>query len=257
MISNITLGGELRPLFSFSCLGFILPSARRCLLPATPCAMRYALCVLLIFLAPTLHAQTEMTTADLVATVQDHYDRSQSLSADFVQETRSRTASLGTSARGRLYFFKPRAIRWDYEEPLQQFVVNDENAWLYVPDEKTVYLYDVEQIISSPIVASFFSGLGRLNDMFSIAQLPADPGPPARYRLQLLPRDSESPVSRVNLWVSSESYQVVRIQTEDPLGNINEVSLTNIQVDVPLEPSWFAFEVPKGVRVEKQETSPR
>jgi outer membrane lipoprotein-sorting protein len=93
--------------------------------------------------------------------------------------------------------------------------------------------------------------------MFSISQLPTDPGPPALYRLELLPHESESPVSRVTLWVSTESYYVIRIQTEDPLGNINEVSFSNIQVDRPLEPSWFALEVPNGVRVEKQEASPR
>jgi outer membrane lipoprotein carrier protein len=217
----------------------------------------FALCIFSIFLAPSLEAHAELTTSDLIARVQDHYDRTRSLTADFVQETRSRTASLGTTARGKLYFLKPGAIRWDYEEPLQQFVVNEENAWLYVPDEKAIYLYEVKQIISSPIVLSFFSGLGKLSDMFSISQLPADPGPPTRYRLELLPRESESPVSRVTLWVSSASYYVVRIQTEDPLGNINEVSFTNIQVDLPLEPSWFALEVPKGVRVEQQEASPR
>ena len=210
-----------------------------------------------MFLAQGLGAQTELTTADLVAKVQAHYDRNQSFKADFVQETRSRTASLGTSASGELYFLKPRAIRWDYEEPLQQFVVNAEKAWLYVPDEKTIYLYQVKQIITSPILLSFFSGLGHLRELFSISQLPADPGPPARYRLDLLPLESGAQVSRVSLWIDTESYFVVRIQTEDLLGNINDISFTNIQVDIALEPSWFAFEVPKGVRVEQQETSPR
>ena len=218
--------------------------------------MHYPLFVCLVFLASGLDAQTELTTADLVAKVQDYYDQTKSFSADFSQETSSRTASLGTSARGKLYFLKPRAIRWDYEEPLQQFVVNDEKAWLYVPDEKTIFLYDVKQVISSPIVLSFFSGLGQLSEMFSISQLPTDPGPPALYRLELVPRESESPVSRIRLWVSAKSYFVVRIQTEDPLGNINDINLTNIQIDVAIEPSWFALVVPEGVGVEKQEPSP-
>ena len=225
-----------------------------------PVSLLVASCVLLLFLSffpSRLEGQNKPTSADLVAKVQAHYDGAQSLSADFVQETRSLTASLGTSARGRLYFLKPRAIRWDYEEPLQRFVVNAEKAWLYVPDEKTIYLYDVEQIISSPIVVSFFSGLGQLSETFSISQLPTDPGPPVRHRLELLPRESGSAVSRVTLWVSPDTYYVVRIQTEDPLGNINEVSFSNIQLDPPLEASWFAFEVPDGVRVEQQEASPQ
>ena len=226
-------------------------------LPAACCLLPAGLYLFLFILASSLGAQTDLTTADLVARVQDHYDRTQSFSADFVQETRSRTASLGTSANGRLYFLKPRAIRWDYEEPLQQFVINDEKAWLYVPEEKTIYLYDVKQVISSPIVLSFFSGLGQLSEMFRIAQLPIEPGPPARYRLELHPLGSESPVSRVNLWVCAESYYVVRIKTEDPLGNINEINFNNIQVEAALEASWFAFEVPEGVRIEKQEAAPQ
>lgn len=230
------------------CLRVPLPAAR-CLLPA-------ALCFPLVLLAPSLKGRAELTTSDLVARVQAHYDRTRSLTADFVQETRSRATSLGTSARGKLYLLKPRAIRWDYVEPRQQFVINAKEAWLYVPDEKTIYLYQLEQIVSSPVVLSFFSGLGRLSEMFSITRLPTDPGPPEQYRLELLPREQESPVSRVILSVAANSYHVVRIQTEDPLGNINEISLTNIQVNSPLESSWFALEVPEGIRLERQETSP-
>jgi outer membrane lipoprotein-sorting protein len=49
---------------------------------------------------------------------------------------------------------------------------------------------------------------------------------------------------------------VVRIQTEDPLGNINEITFTNVQVNASLEPSWFALNVPQGVRLERQEAMP-
>jgi len=163
---------------------------------------------------------------------------------------------MGTSARGRLFFLKPRAIRWDYEQPRQQFVINEDKAWLYVPEEKTIYLYDAEQIINSPVVLSFFSGLGQLGEMFSITQLPAESGPPPRHRLLLLPREAESPVSQIILWIDPHSHHVVGIQTEDPLGNINEITFTNIQVNAPLEPSWFALKVPEGVRLERQEGLP-
>ncbi|MGD8686940.1 MAG: outer membrane lipoprotein carrier protein LolA, partial [Syntrophobacterales bacterium] len=112
------------------------------------------------------------------------------------------------------------------------------------------------QIINSPIVLSFFSGLGQLTETFDISQLPPEPGPPKRFRLELLPRETESPVARVMLWIDAESYRVVRIQTEDPLGNINEITFTNVQVNAHLEPSWFALNVPQGVRLERQEAMP-
>ena len=224
------------------------------LLPSALCAMRFALCAFVAFLAFPAYPAEPAT--ELIARIQKQYDQTRSLSADFLQKTRSRAASLGTSARGRLYFLKPSAMRWDYERSRQQFVINAEKAWLYVLDEKTIYLYNSEQIINSPVILSFFSGLGQLGEMFNITELPSAPGPPPRHRLVLLPRESESPVSRIILWVDPNSLHVVRIQTEDPLGNINEISFTNIKVNAALEPSWFALEVPEGVRLERQEAMP-
>jgi outer membrane lipoprotein carrier protein len=232
---------------------FFCPTSRLARLPVSPL---FALCVLIAFLAQSVRAHGQEPTSELVAKVQRQYDQIKSIRADFSQETRSRAASLGTTAKGKLYFLKPRAIRWDYREPRQQFVINEEKAWLYVPDEKTIYLYEVDQIINSPIVLSFFSGLGQLTETFDISQLPPEPGPPMRFRLELLPRESESPVARVILWIAAESYRVVRIQTEDPLGNINEITFTNIQINASLEPSWFALNVPQGVRLERQEAMP-
>ncbi len=232
---------------------FFRPTPRLARLLVSPL---FALCILIAFLAQSFRAHGQEPTSELVAKVQWQYDQIKSIRADFSQETRSRAASLGTTAKGKLYFLKPRAIRWDYTEPRQRFVINEEKAWLYVPDEKTIYLYEVDQIINSPIVLSFFSGLGQLTETFDISQLPPEPGPPMRFRLELLPRETESPVARVTLWIAAESYRVVRIQTEDPLGNINEITFTNIQVNASLEPSWFALNVPQGVRVERQEAMP-
>ena len=232
-----------------------LPSAC-CLLPAAKSALRYALCVLVVFLASSVQSQPAVSTSDLVARVQQHYDQTQSLIADFVQKTRSRAASLGTSAKGKLYFLKPRAIRWDYQEPRQQFVINKNEAWLYVPDENTVYLYDAEQIINSPVVLSIFSGLGQLSEMFKITQLPPESGPTAQYRLKLLPLEPNAPVSQVTLWIDAESYHLVRIQTEDTLGNVNEITFTGIKINPTLKPSRFHMNLPPGVAVERQEAMP-
>jgi len=195
--------------------------------------------------------------SDLVARIQERYDGVRSLRADFLQETSSRATALGTTAHGNVYYLKPRAMRWDYQEPQQQFVISGEEAWLYVPEEKTIYLYQVDKIIRSPVVLNFFSGLSQLRETFQISQLPDDPGPPQRHRLELLPRDAEmkSQVSKVALWIEPETYRVLRIQTVDPLGNTNQIILSNFQVNVPLSPSLFTMQVPKGVKVLRQDAS--
>jgi outer membrane lipoprotein-sorting protein len=208
------------------------------------------------FLAAALAAGN---TSDLVAKIQEHYDTIHSLRADFLQETSSQATALGTTAHGTVYYLKPRAMRWDYQEPRQQFVINGDEAWLYAPEEKTIYLYQLDKIIRSPVVLSFFSGLGQLRETFHISQLPDDQSLPKRYRLELLPLDEEmkTQVSKVELWIEPETYRVVRIQTVDPLGNTNQIILSNFQVNTPLSPSLFTLQVPKGVRVERQQVPSR
>ena len=208
----------------------------------------------LAFLAPAAAASD---SSDLVARIQERYDSVRSLRADFLQETSSRATSLGTTAHGTVYYLKPRSMRWDYQQPQQQFVISGQEAWLYVPEEKTIYVYQVDKIIRSPVVLNFFSGLSQLGETFQISQLPDDPGPPKRHRLELLPLDAEmkSQVSKVALWIEPETYRVVRIQTVDPLGNINQIILSNFQVNLPLSASLFTMQVPKGVKVLRQDAS--
>lgn len=225
-------------------------------IPMSP-SHRVTVSILSALLAFLSSAALAADSSDLVVRIQERYDGVHSLRADFLQETSSRATALGVTAHGTVYYLKPRAMRWDYREPQQQFVISGQEAWLYVPEEKTVYVYQVDKIIRSPVVLNFFSGLSQLRETFEISQLADDPGPPKRHRLELLPRDSEmkSQVSKVALWIEPETYRVVRIQTVDPLGNTNQIILSNFQVNVPLAPSFFTMQVPKGVRVQRQEVS--
>ncbi|UCG13272.1 MAG: outer membrane lipoprotein carrier protein LolA [Deltaproteobacteria bacterium] len=215
----------------------------------------YGLCLLLTFVASLSaagHTHAETTTTDLVARIQQKYASIQSLRAEFVQESRSLAASLSTTAHGKLYFRKPRAMRWQYKEPRQWFLVLEDKAWHYVPADMTVY----ERLIRSPEVLNLFSGLDRVRETFRITRLPDTPDSPMRNRLELLPLEAEFPVRKVKLWVDPTSYLVVRIQTEDPLGNLNEISFDNIELNPALESNLFRLQIPDGARVDREDTSP-
>jgi outer membrane lipoprotein-sorting protein len=208
------------------------------------CMMSYVLCFIA---ALTPLAQGEPTPTDLVEKVQQRYDQTQSLKAHFSQETRSQAARLGTSARGTLYLRRPKAMRWNYVEPRQWFLVIDDKTYHYSPEANTVY----EQTIALPEVFNLFSGLERVKETFNIARLPDSPGPPTRQMLELLPRDPEFPVARVILWIEPHSHLVVRVKTEDPLGNINEITLSRIELDSVLDPSLFQLKIPEGAKLER------
>ena len=91
--------------------------------------MPYALCVFFALVASfALATPSAGSSSELIEKIQKKYEETRSLEADFTQKTRSKAASMGTLARGRLFFLKPRAIRWDYEQPRQQFVINQNES---------------------------------------------------------------------------------------------------------------------------------
>jgi outer membrane lipoprotein carrier protein len=213
--------------------------------------MRDALWAIVAFLVSLSIAYAEITTTDLVAKIQERYNGTQTLRADFVQKTHSQAVGLGTSAKGTLYLRRPKAMRWEYEEPRQWFLVLEDKTWHYSPEDMTIY----EQDIRLPEIFNLFTGLDRAKKAFEIARLPDTVGSPAHHRLELLPRNPDFPVSRVELRIDPQSYLVVGVQTEDSLGNINEISLNHIQLDSILEPSLFQLKLPEGVRLERLTTS--
>lgn len=184
---------------------------------------------------------------ELIAKIQQRYDNIRSLKADFVQETHSQATNLGTSARGTLYVRKPEFMRWQYEEPEQWFLIRGEKSWHYVADDKTVY----EQTIRFPELLRLFSDPGKIVETFRITRISADQGS-GLHRLELLPRDPEFPASMLTIWVDSSSYLVVRVKTEDSLGNVNDISLSNIQVNLPLPGNLFKLDIPEGAEVSRQ-----
>ena len=69
-------------------------------------ALRIALCAIISLFVVSMEAHGQETTSELVAKVQRQYDQTRSIRADFSQVTRSRAASLGTTAKGKLYFLR-------------------------------------------------------------------------------------------------------------------------------------------------------
>ncbi|MBW1979849.1 MAG: outer membrane lipoprotein carrier protein LolA [Deltaproteobacteria bacterium] len=205
---------------------------------------------LLFFLLPS-GSVAARSAAEIVAAVQSRYQSIASLQADFVQETRSSATSLGTTARGRFYFMKPRSMRWQYQEPEQWFLVVGDHTWHYVPEDGSIY----ERLIRSPVLLNFFSGFDKVAETFHISLLPqASNG--NYYVLELRPSRKDLPVSLVKTWIDPNSYLIMRIHTEDHLGNNNDMTFSNIKLNNLTDPSLFTLRIPPGVQLVHEEAGP-
>ena len=106
----------------------------------------------------------------ILAKTEARYQQLRAYTADFDQWTTSAaTNTITTEASGKLYYQKPRKMCWKYKVPeAQTFIVNRQYAWLHVPSENQISLFDTKAFFSSPLARTFFDGIFELKKHFKV-----------------------------------------------------------------------------------------
>lgn len=195
-------------------------------------------------------AQAPASMGDLLRQTEEYYQSVQSFTARFHQITTSSIAStMRTEATGTLYYQKPRQMRWDYETPEEQvFVANRQLAWLYVPGDRQLSLFDANTLFSSPLAQTFFDGFVELRKTFDVS-LESRMGTPDSAVLRLVPKADDPSIRYLFLWIELDSYRISKIESHDAMGNINLISLENQQTALPIAPTLFQLEIPPSTLV--------
>ncbi len=188
--------------------------------------------------------------ADEVATrVQDRYDATSDLAADFTQEMRLQAGGQVLRSKGRMYFAKPGRMRWEYISPEPQTIVADgKHLWIHQPDDQQVLRAPLEMAFQSQTPVSFLFGVARIGRDFAPRLLPkaAD----GAVRLELRPREeSGDGVGLLVLDVDPQTYDLRAATVRDPLGNVTEVRLIDARRNQGVEAGRFVFERPEGTDV--------
>lgn len=182
-----------------------------------------------------------------VEQVQKRYDATKSLKADFVQKSFLKVMGQSQIARGQVLIKKPGMMKWNYTAPDPQLLVsNEDNLWLYLPEDKQVTRMKIESVYSSNAPALFLAGKGRLTQSFNVSQV-MDLGD--YFKITLYPRENDQDVDHLVLFADKKSFQILGSSVYDKLGNHTEMQFTNIQLNPPLEDGAFRFEAPPGVEV--------
>ncbi len=190
-------------------------------------------------------APSETTaSATLVARLQARYDETAGFRADFVQEVSSATLGQTLTSRGQVFFKKPGRMRWEFTDPRQLLIADGSALWLYQPSERQVIKTPFQYAFSSQTPISFLTGVGRLEEDFSIM-----PQGESRsvHRLRLTPKQAAEAVGLLDIEVSKETFDILQALITDPLGNTTRVSFTNIDRETALGDDLFRFELPPGI----------
>jgi len=195
-------------------------------------------------------ADSVLSMREILKRTESHYQELKAFTADFLQLTTSAaTNTITTEASGILYYQKPRQMRWEYKSPEPQiFVANDGLAWLYVPSERQISLFDSNTFFSSPLAQTFFDGVSGLQKHFEVSLDPAQSSL-ATAVLKLIPKKEDPNIKRLRLWIDLKSYQIDRVETQDALANTNLIVLKSQKPTSDLKSDLFQLNIPPSTLV--------
>ena len=198
---------------------------------------------LAVVLGCALAAQAD----DLTDRIQHRYDTLQSFRGYFLQKLTNASSREVQERLGNIAFVRPRFIRWETTSPENELlIIGKDTVWEYFPDEETVYRYTVEQVLSSKTMIRFLSGEANLKDDFTVQDMGMD----GEFRhLKLIPKEPEPNLVEGEVWVRPGQDIMERIKLVDFFGNVNELELTGLEFDVPVDEKEFTLVPPKGTEI--------
>ncbi|MGQ9920409.1 MAG: LolA family protein [Desulfobacca sp.] len=195
-----------------------------------------------------------ITPAEVMARVQRQYDTTGVFKTRFRQESRLKSQEAGDTAEGILYFQKPSRMRWEYQGPAAQqkdVIVDGREVFIYLPQDKTVMIYPLHQVLRSDLVMRFFSGMGELRRDFQVAwhRPYAGVGP---MSILLTPFKPQPELKELVLTIDPVTYLVQALEFTNAYGDFTRMTFTATQLQVTLDPGLFRFTPPPGVQVVRE-----
>lgn len=217
----------------------------------------FAMCCMSRFHPSHAAGEPTLMLGEILRKTEANYQQTQAFTAFFRQMTTSAAASsMVTESSGKLYYEKPRQMRWEYDKPEPQtFVANQQLAWLHVPVDRQISLYDARTLFASPLAQTFFDGVVELKNNFEVS-LDLKQSTSARAVLRLIPKKEDPQIKKLFLWIDLPAYRISAIESHDALGNTNKIVLESQVAVTSLEQKLFQLEVPPSTVVMDMEGKP-
>ena len=158
----------------------------------------------------------------LVSDVQKTYESIETLTFEFTQQLSMNGMESLFEATGKAAFKKPGMMKWDYISPDTQQIVSDgQTIWIFQPafNQVIISTFPKERNISR----DFLSGMGRLNEDFSITFLEDNSNKP--YYLKLTPKEPQTNTTGLIIKVDEKTSMVEEFTNFDLLGNATKIKM--------------------------------
>ena len=198
---------------------------------------------------PAARAESPPDVHAIAQAVDNHYNRLQTLQAQFTETYRG--AGMDRTESGTLLLKKPGKMRWEYRSPKEKVFLSDgQTAWFYVPDDRQARKTPVKKLddLRSPL--AFLLGKTKLEkELKGLSLAPDVPGAaPGDVVLRGVPKALADRVSAIVIEVTP-NHEIARIIVEEADGAETEYSLSDQEENGQISDEQFKFVPPPGTEV--------
>ena len=200
--------------------------------------------LLVTSLLTSLSLLSPIAQANGVSDLKAFYKNTRSLQTDFRQLQLDEEGVVTRNQEGRFWLQRPQKLRWLYERPYRQLMVNDgKQFWLYDEDLAQVTVRPSNQALqSAPLL--LLSGGPELDAQFEMAALPNADG---MDWVEIKPRDKEGDFVSARMGLKQGLPAVLELS--DSLGQQTRILFFNMRSNINIAAEQFRFVPPEGVEV--------
>lgn len=183
--------------------------------------------------------------APLLAAVENHYNRAQSLKLDFA-EVYAASRRPAQSEAGTLWLRKPGRMRWEYREPSGKLFLSDgKDVYLYTPQDNRAVKSKLKD--SEDMRAPLAFLLGKLNFQKEFRSFESKQQGSDTW-IVVEPKSENLAYTKVEfLATTAGAIRQVRVTGQDQ--SRLEFTFTNETMNPPVPPGKFVFQPPAGAAV--------
>jgi outer membrane lipoprotein carrier protein len=208
-----------------------------------------ALCVLLVVVALSAPQAARGDLENLLKTIEDRYNRSQSLKLNF-SETYAGSGRPVQTESGVLYLRKPGRMRWEYSSPAGKVFLSDgKEVFQYLPEDHQATKSKLKQ--SDDMRAPLAFLLGKLDFRKEFKSFETS-GDPVGTWIIAAPKSDNLIYNKVEFLAGADG-EIHRLRVTGQEGEKLSFEFSNEEVNAPVSPAMFTFHPPAGVRIVEED----
>jgi outer membrane lipoprotein carrier protein len=187
----------------------------------------------------------EDTAQDVLERMRKKYDAINDAQLRFSQDTRFELSKVEQHVNGILFLKKSNKYRVETDD--QTIVTNGETVWSYSVPNKQVLIdhFKMDENSISPEKVLTGAPTEFMSTLLGNEKI----GKTEVVALKLAPKNDQSMVKTMKLWVDNSTWLIKKAEIVDVNGKQTEYLVTDVKINTGLQDSRFMYEVPEGVEV--------